>query len=121
MPVPFRRESSEYLKICKVYWSDPEKNNDCAVAVLATHKKSHDADEESKAAETGQIPRDAEPVGQPEVPASTMSAETLIPELKWQRTSDLIVAQSANALVLERLEQLTNKVVSNLYACWVQI
>lgn len=46
--------------------------------------------------------------------AAELSAEALIPEVKWQRTSDLIVAQSANAIVLEKLEQLTAKVVSYL-------
>ena len=52
-----------------------------------------------------------EPTAISEALAKKLSAEALIPEVKWQRTSDLIMAQSANALVLERLNQLTSKVV----------
>ena len=36
------------------------------------------------------------------------------PKTKWQRSSNLIIAEAANALTLERLNQLANKVVSYL-------
>lgn len=72
------------------------------------------ADQRAETAETSvdESAIAAEPSAEPAAVDSEMSAQALIPEVKWQRTSDLIMAQSANALMFERLDQLTQKVVS---------